>query len=58
LSLVILAEQLAALLAKTIVDIKGVADGSHSQTTAEILDDADAKWNEIIAASKAALPAS
>lgn len=56
--LILLAEQMAALLAKTIVDIKNVAAGASSQTTAQLLDDADAKFDTIIASAKAAqLPA-
>ncbi len=58
MGLVILAEQLAALLAKTVVDIKSVMSNSHTQTTAQILDDADAQWDKIIANSKGILPPS
>lgn len=58
MGLVILAEQLAALLAKTVVDIKSVMSNSHTQTTAQILDDADRTWDQIIANSKGVLPPS
>lgn len=54
--LIVLAEELAALLAKTIVDIKGVVSGASSQATSQLLDDADAQWDTIIAKAKAATP--
>lgn len=56
LALVVLAEQLAALLAKTIVDIKSVVAGANSKPTAELLDDADKTWSEIIVNAKGLLP--
>lgn len=56
LGLIVLAEQLAALLAKTVSDIKSVVAGTHTQTTSQILDDADNKWDEIIANAKDAEP--
>lgn len=52
--LVVLAEQLAALLVKTITDIKNVASGASSRTTDQLLADADAQWDQIIANAKAA----
>lgn len=47
--LIIFAEQMAALLAKTIVDLKNVIAGSSTKDTATILADADSEWNKIIA---------
>jgi hypothetical protein len=49
INLIVFAEQMAALLAKTIVDIKGVVAGSHTQSVDEILADADATYQSIIA---------
>lgn len=46
--LILFAEQLAALLAKTILDIKLVIAQSHTQTVDEILADADATYQKII----------
>lgn len=54
--LIVLAEQLAALLAKTIVDIKSVFSSSNTATVDQILADADAQFDQIIANAKAALP--
>ena len=50
--LVIFAEQMAALLAKTIVDLKHVIGGSNTKTVDEILTDADATYQGIIDAAK------
>lgn len=47
-NLIIFAEQMAALLAKTITDIKNVISGSSQQTVDQILTDADATYAEII----------
>jgi ABC-type xylose transport system substrate-binding protein len=52
LNLVLFAEQMAALLAKTIVDLKNVISGSNTQTVDQILADADATYQGIIAAAK------
>lgn len=52
LKLILLAESLAALAAKAIVDLKHVIQGSNTQTVAQILDDADATYQKIIAAAK------
>lgn len=52
IQLVIFAEQMAALLAKTIVDLKNVISGSSSKAVADILTDADATYQGIIAAAK------
>jgi hypothetical protein len=41
---------MVALLAKTIVDLKGVISGSSTKTVDEILADADSTYNSIIAA--------
>ena len=54
--LIVLAEQMAALLAKTIVDIKNVLSGSNTATVNALLDDADSQWDTIIANAKAQLP--
>ncbi len=40
-------EALAALLAKTVVDLKGVISGSSTKTVDAILDDADATYNSL-----------
>jgi hypothetical protein len=50
--LIIFIEQMAALLAKTIVDLKNVIGGSATQTVDQILADADATYQKIIAAAK------
>ncbi len=50
--LIIFIEQMAALLAKTIVDLKNVISGSAMQTVDQILADADATYQKIIAAAK------
>jgi len=52
LNLVLFAESMAALLAKTIVDIKGVISGSSTQTVDQILADADATYQGIISSAK------
>ena len=48
-NLIVFAEQMAALLAKTIVDLKNVIAGSNTQTVDAILADADATYQQIIA---------
>lgn len=55
LNLIIYIEQLAALVAKTVVDLKNVIAGSSTQTTDQILADADATYQQII--QNAQLPA-
>lgn len=52
LQLIVFAENMAALAAKTIVDLKNVLTGSSSKTTDEILADADATYQGIIDAAK------
>lgn len=47
-NLIVFAEQMAALLAKTIVDLKNVISGSSTQTVDQILADADATYQTII----------
>lgn len=48
LNLIVFAEQMAALLAKTIVDLKNVISGSSTQAVDQILADADATYQQII----------
>lgn len=48
LNLIVFAEQMAALLAKTIVELKGVISGSNTQAVDQILADADANYQQII----------
>jgi hypothetical protein len=47
--LILFAEQLAALAAKTIMELRGVITGASGKTTEEILQDADNTYNQIIA---------
>jgi hypothetical protein len=54
-NLIVFAEQMAGLLAKTIVDIKGVVSGSHTQSVDQILADADATYQSIIAKAQTPL---
>lgn len=56
LNLIVFAEQMAALLAKTIVDLKNVISGSSTQTVDAILADADATYQQIIANAKPPQP--
>lgn len=51
-NLIIFAEQLAALLAKTIADIRAVISGANTKATDEILADADATYQQILANAK------
>jgi hypothetical protein len=46
--LVVFIEQMVALAAKTIVELKGVIAGSNTKTVDDILDDADATYQKII----------
>lgn len=55
--LIIFAEQMAALLAKTIVDLKNVIGGSSAKEVDAILADADATYQQIIDAAKNPPPA-
>ena len=52
LQLVLFAEQLAALAAKTIVDLKNVLTGSSTKAINDILADADATYQGIIDAAQ------
>lgn len=52
LQLIVFAEQMAALLAKTIVDLKNVIGGSSTQSVDAILADADATYAKIIENAK------
>lgn len=52
LQLIVFAEQMAALAAKTIVDLKNVLTGNDARTTDLILADADATYQQIIANAK------
>lgn len=49
INLILFAEQMATLLAKTIVDLKNVIANSNTKAVADIISDADAEWNKIIA---------
>jgi hypothetical protein len=51
-NLIVFAEQMAALLAKTIVDLKNVISGSNTQTVNQILTDADTTYQGIISAAQ------
>lgn len=51
-NLVLFAEQMAALLAKTIFDLKTVLAGSNQKTVDEILADADSTYQQIIVNAK------
>lgn len=52
LNLVLYIEQMAALVAKSVVDLKNVMSGSSTKTAAQVLDDADATYRQIIADAK------
>lgn len=52
LQLIVFAEQMAALLAKTIVDLKNVIGGSSAKDVETILSDADATYQQIIENAK------
>jgi hypothetical protein len=47
--LILFAEQMASLAAKTIMDLRTVLSNSNTKTVDEILDDADATYQQIIA---------
>lgn len=53
LQLIEFAEAMAALAAKTIVDLKGVLTGNSDKTTDDILADADSTYNQIITNAQA-----
>ncbi len=48
IQLIVFAEQMASLLASTIVELKGVIGGSNTKPVADILADADATYQSII----------
>ena len=52
-NLVIFAEQMAALLAKTVADISAVIKGESQKTADDILADADATYQQIIGQAQA-----
>ena len=52
IQLIVFAEQLAALLAKTVLDLRNVIQGSATQTVDQILADADTTYQKIIDAAK------
>lgn len=47
-NLIVFIESMAALLAKSIVDLKNLIQGSSTKTADEILADADATYQSII----------
>ncbi len=49
---IIFAEQMAALAASTITQIRAVIDGSSTQTTDQILTDADSTYQSILTNAK------
>lgn len=49
LQLIVYLEQLAGLVAKGIVDLKNLFSGASGVTADQILDDADATYQQIIA---------
>ena len=51
-NLIVFAEQMAALAAQTIMQLKGLLMGSSTQTADQILADADATYAQIIANAK------
>ena len=50
--LILFIEQLAALVATSVTDLKGVISGASSKSVDQILTDADATYDSIIAAAK------
>jgi hypothetical protein len=56
LQLIQFIEQLAALVATSVVDLKNVISGASSKTVDQILDDADSTYDTIIAAAKVTPP--
>lgn len=51
-NLILFIEAMAALLAKSIVDLKNVIQGAGTKDVGAILDDADATYRQIIANAK------
>ena len=51
-NLVIFAEQMAALLAQTVLDLRNVIQGSSTKAVDDILADADATYQKIIGDAK------
>lgn len=56
LQLVLFAESMAALAAKTIADLRGLLSGASGKTADDILTDADNTYAGIIAAAKTPPP--
>jgi hypothetical protein len=56
--LILFAEQMASLAAKTIMDLRTVLSNSNTKTVDEILDDADAMYQQIIADAQNPPPSS
>ena len=52
LQLIIFLEQMAALVAKSIVDLKNVISSGNTQNVDQIIADADATYKAIIEAAK------
>lgn len=52
LQLIVFIEQLASLVATSVVDLKNVISGASTKTVDQILDDADSTYDTIIAAAK------
>lgn len=50
--LILFIEQLASLVATSVTDLRGVIAGSSTKTVDQILDDADATYDSIIAQAK------
>lgn len=53
LQLILFAEQMSALAAKTVSDLKNVLTGNSDKTTDDILADADSTYNQIITNAQA-----
>lgn len=53
LQLILFAEQMAALAAKTVSDLKNVLTGNSDKTADDILADADSTYNQIITNAQA-----
>lgn len=53
LNIITFAEEMAALVVQTITSLKSLIGGSSTQTTDEILADADTKYQSIIDKAKA-----
>lgn len=57
INLILFIEQMAALLAKSIVDLKNVIQGSSTATVDSILADADASYQKVIATAQGSMSA-